>query len=197
MAGGRGSRMGSPVEKPLLEIAGRSLLQRVIEQLKLAPSIERIVVASSPNTPITAREAGRLNVENVVTPGDGFEEDMRFAIRQLALEDVMIVSCDLPFLTVNVIERAVQTYRTSMKPALAVMAPVETYKKLGSNPGYVFDIRGQNLVPAGVNIIDGRRVGEGQLDQVELIIDSEDVALNVNTLKDLETAKKMGDTEKG
>lgn len=197
MAGGRGSRMGSPVEKPLLEIAGRSLLQRVIEQLKLAPSIERIVVASSPNTPITAREAGRLNVENVVTPGDGFEEDMRFAIRQLALEDVMIVSCDLPFLTVNVIERAVQTYRTSMKPALAVMAPVETYKKLGSNPGYVFDIRGQNLVPVGVNIIDGRRVGEGQLDQVELIIDSEDVALNVNTLKDLETAKKIDDTQKG
>jgi len=189
--------MGSPVEKPLLEIAGRSLLQRVIEQLKLAPSIERIVVASSPNTPITAREAGRLNVENIVTPGDGFEEDMRFAIRQLALEDVMIVSCDLPFLTVDVIERAVRTYRTSMKPALAVMAPVETYKKLGSNPGYVFDIRGQNLVPVGVNIIDGRRVGEGQLDQVELIIDSEDVALNVNTLKDLETAKKIDDTQKG
>ena len=197
MAGGRGSRMRSQVEKPLLEIAGRSLLERVIEPLKLAPSIDRIVVTSSPNTPVTTREARRLDVENIVTPGDGFEEDMRFAVRQLTLEDVLVVSCDLPFLTVDVIERAVQTYRTSMKPALAVMAPVETYKRLGSNPGYVFDIRGRNLVPVGINIIDGKRIGEGQLDQVELIVDSEHVALNVNTLKDLETAKKIDADRKG
>jgi len=84
-----------------------------------------------------------------------------------------------------------------MKPALAVMAPVETYKRLGSNPGYVFDIRGRNLVPVGINIIDGKRIGEGQLDQVELIVDSEHVALNVNTLKDLETAKKIDADRKG
>jgi adenosylcobinamide-phosphate guanylyltransferase len=197
MAGGRGSRMGGLVEKPLLVIAGKSLLERMIETLKLSHSLERIVVATSPNTPLTTRKAERLNVENIVTPGDGFEEDMQFAIRQLALDDVVVVSCDLPFLTVDVIERAVETYRTSKKPALAVMTPVETYKKSGSTPSYVFDIQGQSLVPVGINIIDGRRIGEGQLEQVEMIINSEDIALNVNTLRDLETAKKIDADQRG
>jgi len=189
MAGGRATRMRRRVEKPLLEISGRSMLGRVVDTLKHTQSIERIIVASSSNTPATAAEAKKLGVENINTPGNGFEEDMRFAISQLSLGDVLVVSSDLPFLTVDIINRAVQKYRSSGKPALAVMAPTELYKKLRSKPGYVFKVNGRNLVPVGINILDGARINEGALEQSELIIDEEELALNVNTPKDLEIAR--------
>ena len=181
--------MGTKVEKPLLEVSGKSMLQLVIEVLKQT-KVDRIVVASSTNTPATSVEARRMGVEVLVTPGDGFEEDMRFAIRQLSLADVLVVSADLPFITADIVERAVQKYRSSGKPALAVMAKPEVYEKIGSKPQYLFNVDGQDLVPVGINIIDGKCIGQGELDQTILVIDSSDVILNVNTLMELDLARK-------
>jgi adenosylcobinamide-phosphate guanylyltransferase len=181
--------MGTKVEKPLLEISGKSMLQLVIEMLKQT-SVERIVVASSTHTPATSIEARRMGVEVLVTPGDGFEEDMRFAIRRLSLGDVLVVSADLPFMTADIVERAVQKYRSSGKPALAVMAKPELYEEIGCKPQYLFKVDGQNFVPVGINIIDGKRIDEGELDQTIFIIDSGNVILNVNTLTELDLARK-------
>lgn len=183
--------MGGRVEKPLLKVAEKPMLQRVIEALRNSTSIERIVVASSPITPTTATEAKKLEAETITTPGAGFEEDMRFAIRQLSLGDVLVISSDLPFVTPEIIDDAARKYSESGKPALAVMAPAALYERLGSKPEYTFHINGQNLVPVGINIVDGRRIGEGALEQVELVINEEDVALNVNTSADLAVANRI------
>jgi adenosylcobinamide-phosphate guanylyltransferase len=188
--------MGAKVEKPLLEISGKSMLQLVIEVLKQT-SVERIVVASSTHTPATNIEARRMGVEVLVTPGDGFEEDMRFAIRRLSLGDVLVVSADLPFMTVDIVERAVQKYRSSGKPALAVMAKPELYEEIGSKPQYLFKVDGQNFVPVGINIIDGKRIDEGELDQTIFVIESSDVVLNVNTSMELDLARKKFSDMKG
>jgi adenosylcobinamide-phosphate guanylyltransferase len=182
--------MGGDVEKPLLEISGKSMLQHIIEVLRNSNSIDRIVVASSQRTPATTTEAKKLRVQSIITPGHGFEEDMRFAIRHLSLGEVLVISSDLPFVTVEVIEAALQKYRANRKPALAVMAPVELYERLGRKPGYVFEISGRRLVPVGINIINGGRIDDGALDQTQLIIDSGDVAFNVNTPEDLAAARK-------
>ena len=189
MAGGRSSRMGG-VEKPLLEIAGKSMLQRVIEVLQATKSVNAIVVASTLRTQATTLGAKRLGVQVIITPGSGFEEDMQFAIRHLSLRDILVISSDLPFVTVRVIEEAVEKYRGSQKPCVAVMAPVELYERLGIKPSYVFDVNARRLVPVGINVIDGRRIEEGPLEQAELIINSEDVAFNVNTPDELEAAKR-------
>jgi adenosylcobinamide-phosphate guanylyltransferase len=189
--------MGLGLEKPLLRVSGKSMLQRVIDVLKRSSTVDRIVVASSINTPRTTVEAKKLGAETIVTPGNGFEEDMRFAIRQLSLGDVLVVSADLPFITVSIVEQAVQKYRSSGKPALAVMVSPEAYEKLDSKPQYLFKVDGQDLAPVGINIIDGRRIDEGELEQTGFVIDSGDVALNVNTLKDLELARKKLDNMKG
>jgi adenosylcobinamide-phosphate guanylyltransferase len=181
--------MGTKVEKPLLEVSGKPMLQLVIEVLKRT-KVDRIVVASSPNTPSTSIEARRMGVEVLVTPGDGFHEDMRFAIRQLSLGDVLVVSADLPFITADIVEQAVRKYRSSGKPALAVMAKPEVYEKTGFKPQSLFKVDGQNLVPVGINIIDGKCIGQGELDQTIFLIDSGDVVLNVNTLMELDLARK-------
>ena len=194
MAGGRGSRMGGHIEKPLLEISGKSMLQRVVEALSSTNSIDRIVVASSNTTPATTTEAKRLGVQTIITPGSGFEEDMRFAIHHLSLNDTLVISCDLPFVTVDIVEKAIRKYRDTRKPALAVMAPAELYEKFGTKPGYVFEIDGKKLVPVGINIIDGRRIDEGTLEQTELIINSEEAVFNVNTPHELDAARKRSQT---
>jgi len=182
--------MGGGVEKSLLQVSGKSMLEHVVEVLKCCKPIDRIVVASSRNAPATAAEAERLGAQSIITPGNGFEEDMQFAIRQLSLGEVLVISSDLPFVTAGVIEEAFQKYRDSRKPALAVMAPAELYERFGSKPGYVFEINGQKLVPVGINVLDGRRIHEAALEQTELIIDSEDLAFNINTPGELEAARK-------
>ena len=188
--------MGAKVEKPLLEVSGKSMLQLVIEVLKQT-SVDRIVVASSTNTPATSIEARRLGVEVLVTPGDGFEEDMRFAIRQLSLGDVLVVSADLPFITADIVERVVQKYRSSGKPALAVMAKPEVYEEIGSKPQYLFKVDGQDFVPVGINMVDGKRIDEGELDQTIFVIDSGDAVLNVNTSTELDLARKKFSDKRG
>jgi len=194
MAGGRASRMGG-VEKPLLEISGKPMLQHVIEVLKRCGSIDRVIVASTPNTPATTITAEKLGAETIITPGEGFEEDMRFAIRHLSLSEVLLISADLPFINPNLIEEAVRNYRASGKPALAVMAPPEVYERLGSRPGYVFEANGRKLVPVGINIIDGKRIDEGPLEQTEMVIDAGEIPINVNTPGELHVAKKIVEVE--
>ncbi len=182
--------MGGGVEKPLLEISGESMLEHVIKVLRSCASVDRIVVASTHNTPATTTQTEELGIQCIMTPGRGFEEDMRFAIHSLSLRDVLVISSDLPFITASVIEEAFRKYREVRKPALAVMAPIELYERFGSNPSYVFEIKGQKLVPVGINILDGGCIDEGRLEQTELVVDSWDVAFNINTPEELEAARK-------
>jgi adenosylcobinamide-phosphate guanylyltransferase len=189
--------MGGHVEKPLLQISGESMLQHVIEVLRRSSSVDRIVVATSHHTPATTIEAQTLGVQTLITPCDGFEEDMRFAIRELSLGNVLVISADLPFVTADMLDEAYRQYRDAGKPALAVMAPIELYERLGLKPGYIFETNRQKLVPVGVNIIDGSRIDEGRLEQTELIIDSGDVAFNINTPEELQAARKRPNAARG
>lgn len=190
MAGGKGTRMKSETEKPLLKVGGRPMIEHVVEVLKRSKMVDRIVVAVSGDTPQTARKARELSIEIVLTPGEGYTSDMRCAIKALNLFDVLTVAADIPFITAEIVDRAVEEYRSSGKPSLAVMTPADVYKKIGSKPEYVFEIDGRRLVPIGLNVIDGRRIGEPELDQAALVTDLEEHAVNVNTPWELEEARE-------
>ena len=196
MAGGKATRMGGNVEKPMLQVDGKSMLQHVIDTLREVQTIDRIVVAASSNTPYTTIEARKLGVETLDTPGDGFEEDMRLAIRKLGLKDVLVVSADLPLITPDIVREAVGRYRKSGKPALAVMVKVEDYERLGAKPQYIFEVDGQRLTAVGINLVDGRHIEEKELDQEVFLVDSRDVILNVNNSRELELARKRSVTDK-
>jgi adenosylcobinamide-phosphate guanylyltransferase len=190
MAGGKGTRMRVATEKPLLKIGGRPMIEQVARALRESKTVDRIVVATSRNTLHTAREAGKLGLEVLQTPCDGYVSDLRYAISKLGVSDVLTVAADLPFITSELVDRAVQEYRSCGKPALSVMAPMEVYKKLGSMPEHVFEIGGRSLVPIGLNVIDGKRIDEPELDQAVLVTGSEQYATNVNTLEELEAARE-------
>ena len=182
--------MGGNIEKPVLRIARKTMLQHVIDALRPVGAIDRIIVATSAITPQTSIEASRLGVETFLTPGDGFEEDMRYVIQKLGLQDVLVVSADLPMIKTEIIREAVQRYYHAGKPALAVMAKAEDYERLDVKPQHIFKVDGQKLSAVGINLIDGRRIGEGELDQEVLTLSSQNLLLNVNTPQELELARK-------
>ncbi len=190
MAGGKATRMNAVTEKPLLKVGGKPMIEHVVDALKHSKMVDQIIVAVSRRTPQTARKVAELNAEILETPGEDYISDMKYAVRKLGVHVVLIVSSDLPFITTEIVDEAVEKYRSSDKPSLAVMIPASIYERLGSKPEYVFEADGRSVVPVGLNIIDGSRIDESELEQVILVTESEELALNVNTPTELEAARK-------
>jgi len=180
--------MRMQTEKPLLKIGPRTMLEYVIDALQNSSEIDRIIVAVSNRTPMTAQKAVELKVETMMTPGDGFVEDMQYAIKKSHASEALVVCADLPFLTSTLVDMVVEEFRRNRKPSLAVVVPFEVADKLGITPTNVIDI-GRKLIPVGLNMIDGQRIEEPELDQSLFIVDCDALALNVNTPEELRLAR--------
>ena len=90
-AGGRSSRMGT--DKAWLELGGRTMIERVIAALKpVTASVA--VIASSPEY-----ERLGLPVYADTNTGIGPLEAIRTALRNARAPRVLLVGCDLPFVT--------------------------------------------------------------------------------------------------
>lgn len=189
MAGGKATRMKSSTEKALLEVCGKTMLELVTETLRKSRLVTRIVVVVTDTTPLTMRKARELRLGVLETQGQGYEADMRYAIKKLNLGEVLVISADIPLLTVEIVEQAIRRFESCGKPALAVMAPSRVYDRLGLVPQFAFEVDGNRMVPVGINLLDGTMVDRGELDQEVLVSESEAIALNVNTPRELELAR--------
>ena len=191
MAGGVGTRMRTKEEKPLLKVGGKPMIERVLNALKGTKKVEEIIVAVSEHTPKTATFARKLSLKVLQTPGKSFCLDVGYAIRKLKPETVLTICADIPLITCEFIDEVITCYLQCDKPALTVMVPLEVYNRMGLSTDYVFKIEGKNLVPAGINMIDGKRIEEKELEEEILVVDDERIAVNVNTLEDLRVAELM------
>jgi adenosylcobinamide-phosphate guanylyltransferase len=191
MAGGRGTRLALAEEKPLLRVGGKPIIEHVIAALKNAKKISSIVVAVSDYTPKTARLMLQFPVSVIKTPGKEYVSDMGYAVKQLQLREVLAIAADLPLITGEVVDAILERYEQCGKPALAVVVPMETKEKLGLSGEYAFNVDNMLVVPAGINVIDGRRIDEDELDQEVCLLDREEVALNVNTVQELKIAENL------
>lgn len=183
-------------EKLLLKIGDKTMLERVLDALSESNLVGHVVVAVSANAPQTALMAEKLHVQALWTPGAGYVSDMRYAITKLHLGETLVVSADLPFLAGDIVDRAIEAFQASRKPSLSVMAPASVYEKVGSKPQHVFQIHGRKLVPIGLNLVDGKRINESELDEALLEVDSEELVLNVNAPSDYELAKQFERTRR-
>jgi len=191
MAGGKSTRMALHEEKPLLKIGGKLMIERILEALTDARNVDRIVVAVSKHTPGTAKFMEGFPVKVLKSPGKGYVSDMKYAVRKLKLDTVLTISADVPLVTGEIIDKIIERYRHCNKPALTVMVPTETKERLGLEREYVLEAGDKRLVPAGINVIDGRRIDEGELEEEVYIIDKEEVAVNVNTPQEQKIAERL------
>ena len=190
MAGGKGSRMKSDVEKPLTLFHGRPMILYAIEAAENATTVKDVYVAVSPNTPQTSQKMRELGVKVVETLGRNYVADMQIAIKRMALKETLILSADLPLLDAAIIDQIVRYYQASGKPALTVMAPLAGYRRLKLEPDLKIKIDGKTLVPVGVNFINGDLIDQPEVDEEILVMNDVRVLLNVNTVKELQLAEK-------
>jgi adenosylcobinamide-phosphate guanylyltransferase len=191
MAGGKNRRMGLSGEKPLLMIGGKPAIAHVIESLQAAKKIDSIVVAVTDYAPKTADFLSKFPVKVVKTPGKEYIFDMQYVVKKLRLEKVLTIAADLPLITSEIIDGIVEVYEQCGKPALAVVVPIETKTKLGMSEEYAFAVNDKLVVPTGINMIDGGRIDDEELEQEIYVCHREEVAVNVNTIDELKVAESF------
>lgn len=189
MAGGKGTRFGENIEKPMATLMGKTLIRRVIDAAK-ASRVADIYVAVTSFSPRTKEEAKKSSVKVIETAGKGYHADLQQAVQDAGIAcPVLIISSDLPLLTGDFIDEIIGKYEAAGKPALTVLVPEEAFREYGMSAVSHYEHEGRKYAVSGINIIDGSRILEEQ--EQEVVVSSRPEAVfNVNSQKDLESAKK-------
>ena len=187
MAGGRGTRLKTPVEKPLFKLQDKPLIKYVLDNLNSSKLVEKIIIATSPNTPETVEYIKNFNHEILDTPGVDYIHDLSFILDYFEVKSsndiLLFINADLPFIKGNCIDYILNSYFECKKEALSTLIPVSIFDDL--NLKYEFEYKG--LVPVGVNIL--KSINKIQ-DEYQLVLNKEELAFNINTLQDADVTNK-------
>ena len=122
LAAGGSSRMGSP--KQLLPYRGRSLVRHAAKAA-LGSIVDHVVVVIGSNADEVRNELDGLQLSIVENPGwqAGMSSSVRAGLQELSsadqIESVIIMLCDQPFATADVLNELVDTHRATGKPIVA------------------------------------------------------------------------------
>ena len=190
MAGGMGTRLEVPEEKPLFKLHDKPLIKYVIDNLKSSKLIDEIVIAVSPNTRETTKYLESLSDDFIIldTSGEDYLKDLSYILdyfEKKSKEDILLfINADLPFISTETIDYVINYYLANEKDALSVIVPVEVFENLGLNYSYEFN----GCVPSGLNILRSENIIQ---DETQLVLDKVELALNINTIPDSEIAEKL------
>ena len=95
MAGGRGTRLKVPTEKPLFKLHDKPLIKYVLDNLKSSKLIDEIIIAVSPNTPQTTDYLKSLNDDFKILPtsGEDYLTDLSYILdyfEKKSPEDILL-----------------------------------------------------------------------------------------------------------
>jgi adenosylcobinamide-phosphate guanylyltransferase len=193
MAGGRGSRMGLPTEKPMLQFLGKPLIDWVAEAILSASKVREFYVITSSNTPKTEEHCKSKGWKVIRTYAKGYHDDLKQAVTALDwMGPVLTMPSDVPAITGPILDKVVEAFEDSGKDFLAVFVPIEKRQALGLSISSTDEYKGVWYAVSGVNVINGAQVlGEGKIETAAIITEETEVVLNVNTTKDFEIAEKL------
>ncbi|MGB9684756.1 MAG: NTP transferase domain-containing protein [Candidatus Bathyarchaeales archaeon] len=191
MAGGRGKRFGSGIEKPLAPFMGKPLLEWVVRAVQSASQVSDFYVVTSLNTPKTEEKCLREGLRVIRTDGKGYHQDLRQAIAKGELyHAVLTVSSDLPALTGSFLDKIISIYEFCGKSALTVLVPIERCKEVGLSAPSLYKYKGVTHAVSGVNVLDGAKIFEKEMDEETVILEDIEAVININSLEDLKNAEK-------
>jgi len=193
IAGGKGTRIGIDIEKPLLLFLGKPLIDWVVGAVKSAEKVSEFYVVTSRNAVETERKCLRDGLKVIRTDGKSYHDDLKQAILETQLHGpVLTMPADLPAVTGNFLDKVVTAHEKCGKDALAVFVPIAARQALKLSVSSTDEHRGVWYAVSGVNIINGARIrDEGKIDTGAIITEEVEVLLNVNTLKDLAIAERI------
>lgn len=199
MAGGRGSRMGLPTEKPMLSFLGKPLLDWVAEAVVSAKRVSEFYVVTSSNTPQTEKHCVEKGWKVVRTDAKGYHNDLKQVVCKLGwMGPVLTMPSDVPAITGLILDRVVSEYEASGKEFLAVFVPIQKRLDLGLSISSTDEYKGVWYAVSGVNIVSGKRIlCEGKIETAAIVTEETEVVLNVNTTKDFEVAQRIMGKSRG
>lgn len=190
MAGGRGTRLEVPCEKPLFKLKEVPLIKYVLDNLNQSKLIDKIIIAVSPNTCKTTQYLKSLDYDFEIldTSGKDYLTDLSYVLdyfeKKSKDDSLLFINADLPFICAETIDDVLNHYFKSDKDALSVLVPVEIFEELGLDYSYEFD----GNVPSGLNILRSENIIQ---EESNIVIPKVELALNINTLLDSKVAEKL------
>jgi adenosylcobinamide-phosphate guanylyltransferase len=193
MAGGKGKRMGLPVEKPLLPFLGKPLIDWVAEAVASAEKVSEFYVVTSENTPETEKRCKSKGWKFLRTDAKGYHNDLKQAVHDAGLADaVLTIPADLPAVTGKFLDKVVNAFESCEKDFLAVFVPIKAREDLELSISSTDEYKGVWYAVSGVNIVNGAKIQEeGKIETSAIITKETEVLLNINTIKDLEISEKI------
>lgn len=182
MCGGAGTRLETAVEKPLFEVGGVAMVDRVADALAES-AVDTVTAAVSPQTPETSKHlSGREDLSVIETPGEGYVSDLRTALEYVETP-ILTVVADLPLLDAVVVDRVLAVAEDA-PGSLSVLVPTALKRELGAS----IDIEQDGATPTGCNVVTAVTN-----DSPETMYTSYDtrLAVNVNRLSDAELAATL------
>jgi adenosylcobinamide-phosphate guanylyltransferase len=184
MCGGRGTRLDTETEKPLYEIDGRPMIDRVHDAL-VASRVAAIHAVGAPDTPQTREYCERSLLESggsfIEATGTGYVADLQYALERVD-SPVVTVASDLPLLAGDAVDAVLDEFSG---PSLGVHVPAALKRQLGTSLDRTRPVDGRELAPTGVNV-----VAEGDPEETTVTYDAR-LAVNVNRLSDASIAEAL------
>ena len=192
-AGGQGSRIRElGVEKPLLPVLGRKLIDRAILAVSSTPLISAIYVSVSQFTPSTESYLLGLPVKVIRTKGEGYVPDLHEMMNVIQERSVLICPVDMPLLTGDGIGRLIEEYLRRGEPSLTVALPPSMVSSLGMDVTYSEVVDGKELTFCGVSVVEREAMlRDFYVAGGYYVTEEEDFAVNVNSKRDLAIAESM------
>ena len=179
MAGGKGTRMKSNEEKLLLPYK-QPLVLHVIDALKNSNCFEKIIAATSPNSPQTKNILVENNITIIETSGEGFVTDLNNILKQLD-DFVLVSSGDLPLLDGDIIKQIIDNVNHD-KTWTSIVTTKSFQNSLNLEPECISKLNDEDYAHTGISIVNASKISN--LDTIEedyLIIDDKRVCFNINT----------------
>ncbi|MFC5969849.1 NTP transferase domain-containing protein [Halomarina salina] len=180
MCGGRGTRLDAPTEKPLFEVAGRPMVDRVTDALA-GSRVDTVHAVASPHVPETTTHLGHSKVQRIDAPGEGYVADLQFALDRVE-RPVLTVVADLPLLAGPLLDTLLAAFEGD---STTVCVPVALKEALGASVDTAFDHDGRAVAPSGVNL-----VADDDTDTIHMSYDAR-LAVNVNRTTDADLAEAL------
>ena len=189
MAGGKGTRMKSNEEKLLLEYK-KPLVLHVIDALKNSNCFEKIITATSSNSPQTKKILVENNLMTLDTSGEGFVEDLNNILKQLD-DFVFVTSGDLPLLDADIVKQIVNNVNHE-KTWTSIMTTKSFQNSLNLESECIVTSNDKDYVHTGISIVNASKITN--LDSIEedyLITEDKRVCFNINTKNEFDLLSSL------
>ncbi len=191
MAGGKGSRMcPNGVEKPFIKVGEKHVIEQVINALRKAKTVNRILVTVSPNTKYTEQFLKDIGVETLRTSGEDYVGDLHSAYEVMNGKYVFSTPSDMPLLRPITVDNFINAFNKEPCDSFLAVVDEDTVLKSGIKPSFALDIDGKRWVLSGFTILHREAIlrNEQPVDHY-LKTDWIELAVNVNTMHELQMAR--------